>query len=161
MSNVLHFFQLFFDDYAETGCLDPSRDAPRSKTSEAANSDAPVVPDSIKMEIEDLRQQLQLLKKQAMTALDQARKSSEREQTALIQAQESAHLEQAATLKAARAAERENYMLELMIAASQNMAGTHLFPNYLTRKILSDNHLLCCFPFTQVLLWMLLPKKKE
>jgi hypothetical protein len=33
----------------------------------------------MKREMEDLRQQLQLLKKQTMTALDQARKSSDRD----------------------------------------------------------------------------------
>ena len=73
-------FQLFFDDYAETGCLDTSHDAPkpREASSEAADSSAPVVLDSTQMEMEDLRQQIQILKRQAVTALDQARKSSER-----------------------------------------------------------------------------------
>ncbi len=87
--------------------------------------------------MEDLRQQLQLLKKQAMNALDQARKSSDREQAALLQAQTSANLEKTATLKATRAAERENYMLELMTTASQDVAGTLPFPNFLNRRILS------------------------
>ena len=71
-----------------------------------------------------MRQQLQLLKKQAVTALDQARKSSDREQTALLQAHESLKSEEAATAKATRSAERENYMLDLMTDASQDMAGT-------------------------------------
>ena len=129
---------MFFDAYAETGCVDTSHDAPRStETPETAGSTAPVVPDSIKREMEDLRQQLQLLKKQAMTALDQARKSSDREQAALLQAQTSANLEKTATLKATRAAERENYMLELMTTASQDVAGTLPFPNFLNRRILS------------------------
>jgi hypothetical protein len=71
-------FPVIFEDYAETGCLDTSRDAARpAETCEAANSTAPVVPDLKKREMEDLRQQLQLLKKQAVTALDQGRKSSE------------------------------------------------------------------------------------
>jgi hypothetical protein len=99
------------------------------------------------MEMEDLRQQLQLLKKQAMTTLDQERKSSECEQAALLQAQESANLEQAATLEATRAVEHESYMIELMTTTSQDVVGTHLFPNYLTRKILSNSYLLYCFPF--------------
>jgi hypothetical protein len=88
MSNVLHVFHLLFYDYAETRCLDTSHDAPRpTETSEAANSNAPMVPDSIEMEMEDLWQKLRLLKKQVVTAMDQAKKSSEREQAALLQAQ--------------------------------------------------------------------------
>jgi hypothetical protein len=43
--------------------------------------------------MEDLQQQLQLLKKQAMSILDLARKFSEREQAALLQAQTSTNLE--------------------------------------------------------------------
>ena len=58
-----------------------------------------------------------------MTALDQARKSSDREQTALLQAHESLKSEKAAAAKAIRSAERENYMLDLMTDASQDMAG--------------------------------------
>jgi hypothetical protein len=58
------FFQLFFDDYAESGCLDTSGNTPRLvEASKATTSNSPVVPDSIKMEMEDLRQQLQSLKK--------------------------------------------------------------------------------------------------
>ena len=78
----------------------------------------------MKREMEEMRQQLQLLKKQTMTALDQARKSSDREQTALLQAHESLKSEEAAAAKATRSAERENYMLDLMTDASQDMAGT-------------------------------------
>ena len=78
--------------------------------------------------MEELRQQLQLLKKQTVTALDQARKSSDREQTALLQAQESLKSEEAAIAKATRSAERENYMLDLMTDASQDMAGAFPFP---------------------------------
>lgn len=80
--------------------------------------------------MEDLRQQLQLLKKKTMTGLDQARKSSDREQAALLQAQESLNLEKATTLKATRSAERENYMLDLMTDASQDMAGAPPFPQF-------------------------------
>jgi hypothetical protein len=64
-----------------------------------------------------------------MTALAQARKSSEREQAALLEAQKSDDLEQAATLEVTRVAERERYMIELMTTASHEVAGTHLFPN--------------------------------
>jgi multidrug efflux pump subunit AcrA (membrane-fusion protein) len=118
-------FQLYVDDFVKSGHPDTSLDASRpTETPEVANLHTPVVAESMKMEMEDLRQQLQLLKKQAMTALDQARKSSEREQAALLQAQDSANLEKAATLEATRATERENYMIELMTDASQDMAGT-------------------------------------
>jgi arginine deiminase len=82
----------------------------------------------MKREMEDMRQQLQLLKKQAVTALDQARKSSDRKQTALLQAQESLKSEKTAAAKAIRSAERENYMLDLMTDSSQDMAGALLFP---------------------------------
>jgi hypothetical protein len=84
----------------------------------------------MKREMEDLRQQLQLLKKQAVTALDQARKSSDREQAALLQTQEARDLEKAATLSATRSAERESYMLDLMTDASLDMAGESPFPNF-------------------------------
>jgi hypothetical protein len=65
-----------------------------------------------------LRQQQQLLTKQAVTAMDKARKSSVREQAALLQAQEVWNLEKPATIKATGAAERKNYMLDLMTDAS-------------------------------------------
>jgi hypothetical protein len=64
------------------------------------------------------------MKKQTMTALEQARKSSDREQTALRQAQESLEPGKTATSNAARSIQRENYMLDLMTDASQDMAGT-------------------------------------
>ena len=82
----------------------------------------------MKTKMEDLRQQLQSMKKQTMTALEQARKSSDREQAALLRAQESLESEETANAKATRSAERENYMLDLMSDASQDMAGTILFP---------------------------------
>jgi hypothetical protein len=50
-------FQLYFDDYAESGYPDTSRDPSRpTETPESANSNTLVVPDSIKMEMEALRQ---------------------------------------------------------------------------------------------------------
>jgi hypothetical protein len=84
----------------------------------------------MKTEMEDLRQQLQSMKKQTMTALEQARKSSDREQAALLRVQESLESEKTVNAKATRSAERENYMLDLMTDASQDMAGTILFPPY-------------------------------
>ena len=121
----IFIFQLVSDNYTETGCSDASPAVPQpTKIPENVSSDASSVPDSMKREMEELQQQLQLLKKQTMTALDQARKSSDREQTALLQAHESLKLEGAATAKATCSAERENYILDLMTDASQDMAGT-------------------------------------
>jgi hypothetical protein len=83
--------------------------------------------------MQDLRQQVQLLKRQTMTVLDQARKLSDREQASLLRTQESLNLEKASTSKAARSVERENYMLDLMTDASQDMAGALSFPSFYTR----------------------------
>lgn len=121
------YFQLFFYDYTKTECLDTSHAAAKTREafSEAADSSAPVIPYSTQMEMEDLRQQIQMLKNQAMIALDQGRKSLEREKLASLEAQKSANLEQIATAEATRAAEREQYMIELMTTASQDVAGTY------------------------------------
>jgi hypothetical protein len=83
----------------------------------------------------DLRQQLQSMKKQTMTALEQARKSSDREQSALRQAQKSLELEKIATSNAALSAQCKNYILDPMTDASQEMAGT-LFLPYLFHIVL-------------------------
>jgi hypothetical protein len=56
-----------------------------------------------------------------MTALEQSRKSSDREQTALHQAQESLEQKEAATTNATRSAQRKNYMLDLMTSKSSDM----------------------------------------
>lgn len=80
---------------------------------------------SILEEVADLRQQMQAMKKQAVTVMDQSRKSSDREQDALRQAQEALELKESAS--ASHAAQRENYMLDLMTDASQDMAGMLLF----------------------------------
>ena len=102
----------------------------------------------MKKEMTDLRQQLQSMKKQTVTALEQARKSSDREQTALRQAQESLELEKTATSNAARSGQRENYMLDLMTDASQDMAGTLFLLHYF--------HIACLCPCT-ILLFLFLP----
>jgi hypothetical protein len=88
-------------------------------------------PGSIDQEITDLRQQLQSMKKQTVTVLDQSRKSSDREKVALLQTQEALELKETATTNATRSAQRESYMLDLMTDASQDMAGMSL--------------LTCCF----------------
>ena len=91
-----------------------------------ASLDISSCPSSIEQEIADLQQQLQSMKKQTVTVLEQSRKSSDREQTALRQAQEALELKETATANAAQSAQRENYMLDLMTDASQDMAGTLL-----------------------------------
>ena len=64
-----------------------------------------------------------MLKSKCLTALAQAKKSSEREEVALLQAKESDESAQAAALRANHAAIREEYMLELMTTLSQDMIG--------------------------------------
>ena len=78
-------------------------------------------------DLEELRQQIQSLKKQATTALERAKRSSENEQAALLRAHESAKLEQSATLEVARASEREDYVIEIMASAGRDMACTFFF----------------------------------
>jgi hypothetical protein len=90
----------------------------------------------MKREREELRQQLQLLNKKVVTALDQARKSSDREQAALFQAPEARNLEKATTLRDTCSAERESYMLDFMTDASQDMTGEPLLPNFIANDFL-------------------------
>ena len=54
--------------------------------------------------------------------MDQSRKSSEREKIALHQAHEALDLKETVVADALQATARENYMLELMTEASQDMA---------------------------------------
>jgi hypothetical protein len=116
---------LIFDNYTGAGYSDTSPAASHStKIPKSASLGISSCPDSIKKELADLRQQLQSMKKQTMTALEQSRKSSDREQMALRQAQESLELKEAVIANAARSAQCENYMLDLMTDASQDMAGT-------------------------------------
>ena len=108
-----------------------------------ASLDISLCPGSIEQEIADLRQQLQSMKKQTVTVLEQSRKSSDREQTALRQAQEALELKETATANAARSAQRESYMLDLMTDASQDMAGM---------LTLSSSFSYCCFLCLAILL---------
>jgi hypothetical protein len=109
--------------------------------------------------MEELRQQLQSMKKQTATALEQSRKSSDREQATLLRAQESFELEKIATAKATRAAEHENYMLGLMSRSSHDMAGTIDFSLFIKNQLF-----LFCFSlfllFLKVPFWILLPKTR-
>ena len=82
------------------------------------------------------------MKKQTVTVLEQSRKSSDREQTALRQAQEALELKETATANAARSAQRENYMLDLMTDASQDMAGMLLLSRRLFAVFL---YLFLCY----------------
>jgi hypothetical protein len=83
-------------------------------------------PDLLQKEVGELRQQMQSLKQQTLTALERAKKSSENEQAAMLQSYESAKLEQAATLEVAHATDREDYIIELMASAGRDMACTFL-----------------------------------
>jgi regulator of protease activity HflC (stomatin/prohibitin superfamily) len=74
-------------------------------------------------DLEELRQQLQYMKKQTLIIMDQSRKSSEKEKIALQQAQEAIAAKEAAVAEAAQATTRENFMLELMTEASLDMTG--------------------------------------
>jgi hypothetical protein len=120
---------LIFDNYIETG---PSSACPAiSQSLKPSNYGMPTAsstPDLLPKEVGELRQQLQSLKQQTLTALERAKKSSENEQAALLQSRESAKFEQAATLEVARAAAREDYIIELMASAGRDMACMFLFP---------------------------------
>jgi tRNA U34 5-carboxymethylaminomethyl modifying GTPase MnmE/TrmE len=58
-------------------------------------------------DLNELRQQLQSMKKQALVIMEQCRKSSEREKLALQQAQEALVLKEAAVTEAVEATSRE------------------------------------------------------
>jgi hypothetical protein len=87
------------------------------------------------------------MKKQTMTTLEQTRKSSNREQIALHRAKESFELKEAATSNATRSAQRENYMLDLMTDASQDMAGMSLMSYCLFAVFLCLSVSSIAFPF--------------
>jgi hypothetical protein len=73
--------------------------------------------------LEELREQLQYMKKQTLIMMDKSRKSSEKEKVALQQAQEAIAAKETAVTEAAQATTRENFMLELMTEASLDMTG--------------------------------------
>jgi hypothetical protein len=58
--------------------------------------------------------------------MEQCRKSSEKEKLAIQQAQEATVLKETAFAEATEAASRENCMLDLMLEASQDIAGMSL-----------------------------------
>nr|XP_051229963.1 uncharacterized protein LOC127347856 [Lolium perenne] len=81
----------------------------------------------------DLRQQLQSMKKQALVIMEQSRKSSEREKLALQQAQEALALKETAVTEAAEASSRENYMLQLMSDSSLDMTAEEMMDELLRK----------------------------
>jgi microcystin-dependent protein len=77
-------------------------------------------------DLQELRQQLQSMKKQTLAMMEKSRQASEREEIALQQAKETIAAKDAAVAEAAEASSRENYMLQLMTDASLDMTG--MFP---------------------------------
>jgi hypothetical protein len=75
------------------------------------------------LELAALRQQLHTVKKQALTAMDQIRKSLESERAAIEKVREALEPRDSAIAEVSRATKRENFMLELMTDASEDMAG--------------------------------------
>jgi hypothetical protein len=90
----LSFFQFVFDNYSKAA--GPSPASPATSRSKRIFGDVFLddssCADSIQQELAELQQQLQAMKKQAITVMEQSRKSSEREKTALQQAQEALEL---------------------------------------------------------------------
>jgi hypothetical protein len=77
--------------------------------------------------------------------MDQSHKLSDRERAALRQAQEDLELKESTAADASRAIKCENYMLDLMTDASQDLAGMLCF-NFPLLFIFSVSLLkLCCF----------------
>jgi hypothetical protein len=73
--------------------------------------------------LDELRRQLQSMKKQALVIMEQSRRSSEREKIAQQQTQEAIASKEDAVAEATQATSRENFMLELMTKASLETAG--------------------------------------
>ena len=123
--STFSFFQLIFDNYSKAAV--PPSASPATSYSKLIADDV-LLDDSSsenlnQLEIAELRQQLQAMKKQSLIVMDQSHKSSEREKMALQQAQEALKLKDAAVAEALQATSRENYMLDLLTDASLDMAG--------------------------------------
>jgi hypothetical protein len=119
-------FQLIFDNY---NVVPSSTALPAASYSKNSFTDEFVGGSSSAAQNEDLnelRQQLQSMKKQALVIMEQSQKSSEREKVALHQAQEAIAAKEVAVAEATQAASRENSMFELMTESSLEMAG--MFP---------------------------------
>ncbi|KAK1617599.1 hypothetical protein QYE76_023116 [Lolium multiflorum] len=119
--------ELVFDNYTATPR--PSDALPASSYSKKASVDDFTEDSSnasLSQELNDLRQQLQSMKKQTIMIMDRFRKSSEREKVALQEAKEALALRDTAVAEAAQAVAREEYMLNLLTDASLDMAGSFL-----------------------------------
>ncbi|KAK1699202.1 hypothetical protein QYE76_015899 [Lolium multiflorum] len=115
--------ELVFDNYtAPAGPLDASPATSHSrKTSVDDVADDSSHADLLQ-ELTELRQQLQSMKKQVVVVMDQSRKSSDRARAALQQAQEALKLKEDAAAEAPCASQHEDYMLDLMTSAGQDMS---------------------------------------
>ena len=143
----ISIFQFICDNY--TKAAGPSNISPAVSHSARAAGDVFLddssCVSSMHQELADLRQQLQAMKKQAITVMDQSRKSSDRERAALRQAREALELKESAAVDASRAIKRENYMLDLMTDASQDMAGMLCCSLPLLFILFVSLLKLCCF----------------
>jgi hypothetical protein len=85
--------------------------------------------------------------KQAITVMDKSRKLSDRERAALRQAQEALELKESAAADASWAIKRENYMLDLMTDASEDVAGMLCFILPFLFIFFVSLLRLCCFSY--------------
>jgi hypothetical protein len=124
--STFSFFQLIFDNYSKIAGTSPASAATSrsNRVLDDVSLDYSSCANLDQSELTELQQQLQTLKKQSLIVMEQSCKSSERERIALQQAQEALTLKETVAAKAAQAMSRENYMLDLMVAASLDMAGT-------------------------------------
>ena len=129
------FFQLIFDNYTPAPGSSNILPSPPRRTP----ADASTAEDSLPQELDELRHQLQFVKKQSLVLMEKARKSSEAEEIALQQAQTAIAEKESAVAETTAATSRENSMLQLLVDASLDMAG--MFDYLLSRFIF-----LCCLP---------------
>ncbi|KAK1665602.1 hypothetical protein QYE76_053761 [Lolium multiflorum] len=117
--------ELIFDNYTSTpGLSEVFPSSLPKKTSVTVNFVDDSASKDLTEELEELRGQLQSVKKQSLMLMEQSRKSSERERIALQQAQTTIAEKDSAVAEAAAASSRENSMLQL--DASLDMAGSFL-----------------------------------
>nr|XP_051190077.1 stress response protein NST1-like [Lolium perenne] len=120
--------QLIFDNYSTPPCSAAA--SPASSFSKKILVDPGLLKSSssgrLSEDLQELRQQLQSMKKQNLAVMEQSRKASEGERLALRQAEEAVAARDAAVLEAKGATTREDSMLELMLEASSDMLGSVL-----------------------------------
>ena len=116
--------QLIFVNYT---VVPPSAALPATSYSKRSSADKFIWGSSSAAQNEDLdelRQQLQSMKKQSLVIMEQSRRLSENEKLAVQQAREAISLKETAVAEAAEATSREIFMLQLMNDASLDMTGT-------------------------------------